>query len=100
MFKKFMVPLTVAISLSVLGSSDAQAKTCKANIFKAPVEGRSVAKLKANAQTKSRLRWKTRMTNLHGVGWASWALAENKRQACIRSGGKWRCVAHARPCHL
>ncbi|NOX73558.1 MAG: hypothetical protein GXP03_08050 [Alphaproteobacteria bacterium] len=98
MFSKIMVSLGLVAALSVFSAGVAEAKVCKSSVYKAPFEGRTAANLKVSAQTRARLRWQTRMTEKFGVKWASWGLAVDRRQSCIRSGGKWRCIAYARPC--
>jgi hypothetical protein len=98
MFPRIMIHLGLVGALSVFSAGMVEAKVCKSSVYKAPFEGRTAAKLKASAQTRARLRWQTRMTEKFGIKWAGWDLAVDRRQSCIRSGGKWRCIAYARPC--
>lgn len=49
----------------------------------------------------ARNRWRARVRQIHGSGFARWANASNKDENCRKPGPgqKWRCSARARPCN-
>lgn len=79
----------------LVSSDEAAAKTCKS--FSVAVQGERKT-LNLSARASARWHWHRRVLRDHGFVWSTYFMARGKSYSCSRSGLRWRCTAHGRPC--
>ncbi|MFQ5622263.1 MAG: hypothetical protein ACE5FS_02595 [Paracoccaceae bacterium] len=97
-YRMLLVSMALGSALVFGAPMAAQAKICKVAVYRAPVEGRTSANRKINAERRAIIRWEARMLGKFGPAWSVWANATGRSHSCNRKGGFWHCVAFARPC--
>lgn len=92
---------TVVLPLSMLTTTPAAAKECKAD----PVvqESNPYVSRTLGAFPSSLLMWRKAVVSQHGDGWQAWRRAEDKQIDCNQitiegKGKRWVCTRSARPC--
>lgn len=61
---------------------------------------RATGNIEFFVKATARSRWRSTVREIDGPRFASWVRATDKVERCDKSGpgGKWRCLAKARPC--
>lgn len=79
------------------GVAPASALVCKQHSHTASASG-SLGE--TYTSLKARGAWRYEVQQHEGLSWALWRLAKFKTTKCSKAGvgGKWTCVARARPC--
>jgi hypothetical protein len=91
-----MAVAAIALAFPIM-AGPAAAKTCKS--FSVAAQGEKKL-TNLGARISARWHWHLKVKNTYGFAWSTYALAANKYYQCSKSGLKWRCTAHGRPCKL
>ena len=105
MILKYLTVISVLsgaiVATSAVMTKDAAAGSLRANVCKSYVlPGYGKPRIfKLAARASARQAWSHRVANgSPGPAYAKWSNARQRSFECEKSGAKWRCIAHGRPC--
>jgi len=91
---------TTVATIALVGLFAAAATPAEAACKRKARTGKAIGNIEFFVKATARSRWRSSVRALDGPRFASWVRAVEKVERCDKSGpgGKWRCVATAKPC--